>query len=364
MVRAASYLLSIALHAGVIALALFWPMSQAHVDLNVPVYQVDLVTLAGAPGKPGDAGDPGPGETPQPENQPKAEAKPEPAPPQEPAIPPKAESRPPEPAPAPKPPKPVKPEVKPTPEPQRPEPAPKKGKDISAQKRAPEKPEPKKPPEAKKPDKPEPKKQVAKKEPEPAKKTEPKQSAEQKPKPEKPEAKPKEQKQAAAPKVEKPKTPTREQILAQALHAAQKDAAKREKQDRDILARELAQLRDSVTGSGAGQGTADDGQQGQGGQGGLGNQSAAYLRAVAQIIKDRWSFPNLETNRVLTAQVEIRLDRNGEILDYFMVTPSGRGDFDASALKAVAEAQQFNLLPAPPRKLNTIRINFNSQELR
>ena len=84
---------------------------------------------------------------------------------------------------------------------------------------------------------------------------------------------------------------------------------------------------------------------------------------MGQLIKERWSYPNLQARTVLTAMVELRLDRRGEIVEYLLITSSGRSDFDASALKAVAEAQQFNLLPPPPAGLAVLRINFNSQEL-
>lgn len=357
MVRVSSYVLSVLLHICVLGFALYWPMSQRQIDLNIPIYEVDLVTLAGVPGKPGDPGDPGPGKTPQV----KAQAKP--AAPAQPEAkePPKLEPKAPQTA---LPAQPVKP-AQPVEEPVQPAPPPEKGKDISEKKMAPQKPTPKEKPKPAEAQKPEPKKQPAKTEPEPKKKEPPKKNVAQEVKPAKPKSK---NAAVAKPEQQKQAQPTKEQILAQALQAAQKDAAKQEKQDRDVLARELAELRDSVAGSGGtgpGTGTGTpDGAGGQGGQGGLGGQAGAYLRAVAQIVKDRWSFPNLDNSRVLSAQIEIRLSNKGDILDSQLIVSSGRDDFDASTLKAVAEAQQFNMLPAPPRGLNVIRINFNSQELR
>jgi colicin import membrane protein len=51
-------------------------------------------------------------------------------------------------------------------------------------------------------------------------------------------------------------------------------------------------------------------------------------------------------------------------VDFYLHSPSGRPDFDASTLKALHETQQQEDLPQPPTNdLLVFRINFNSQEL-
>ncbi len=339
MVRILSYTLSVLLHGGVLAIVLFWPVQTRTIDLSVPIYEIQLVSLPGLPGAPGPKGDPGPAAAPSPPKEAPPQA-PEPPKPPEPAKAPEP-AAPPEPAKAPEPapkvePLPEKPKVQPKPAEAEP---PVKGKDISPQKTD-KKPEPKKVEEKPKP--------VAETKPQPQAK------------PEQRKATPPQQKQ----EEKKPSPPTSKQTLAQALQDVRKDAAKQEKDDRDALARELAQLRESVESPGFGGAPDSTGTGGgQGGQGGAGGPEGAYLRAVGQIIKEHWTFPLLDSRQVFRAQVEIRLGRSGEILDSQLVVPSGRSDFDASTLKAVQEAQQFKVLPPPPRNLTVIRINFNSQEL-
>ena len=86
-----------------------------------------------------------------------------------------------------------------------------------------------------------------------------------------------------------------------------------------------------------------------------------YAQMVEQIIKEHWRYPMVGGRETRTAQVEIHMDQDGLILDSVLTASSGRPDFDASALKAVAEAKE---LPAPPtEELRVIRINFNLQEL-
>ena len=221
-------------------------------------------------------------------------------------------------------------------------PKPLKGKEISQKKDdTPKKPEPK--PEAD-PKKPEP---VAEKKPEPKSKNVLRTETDAK----------------------KDSAPSPDQVLAQALQSARKDAAKREQQNRDALSKELAALRESAGGQGAGVGTGGgSGRAGAGGGTGTGvglgsAAGMAYLRAISQMIKQHWRFPQISGKNVLVAQVEIRLDRTGKILEFMLVGPSGREDFDASALKAIDETRQSESLPPPPQGLTEMRVNFNSQEL-
>lgn len=351
--RAYSVGFSVSLHASIVLLAIFWAQIAPLKEVPVPLYTVDLVTLPGAPGKIGPTGDPSPGPV-APEPEPPGPAAPaKPAPP-DPAPKPAAQEpapvkpTPPPPKPEPAKPEPSKPEVKPLPKPVEPPPPP-QGKDIAAKKEDNlKKPEPK------------PK--------EPEKKVEPQPQPTSKPDP---KAKDKNYVKTDPDPKKKNQAPTREQILAQALESAQKDSAKEDKAGRDALSKELAQLRDSVgrhsgpggTGSGSAAGTGAGGG-GEGGGGGSGGPDVAYLRAISQMIKEHWSYPKFTASHAAISQVEITLDASGRILEYRLISSSGKDDYDASTIKAIVETQQEETLPPPPKGLRVIRINFNSQELK
>lgn len=285
--------LSLLLHIGVVGLGLFQLTSgkQIHVRLDKPVvYQVDLVRL-----------------------EPPAPGRPAPVAPTAPAPPAPAPAVQEQPKPAPAPPAPPVPEApKPRAEvkiPEQPKPAP-----------APPKPAPK--PEA----------------PKPTPKPEPAKPAPSPPKP------------AAKPAQPKRTEPTREQILAEALGAVQKDVSQRSQDEREQA---LASLRQSgATGSGGA-----DGQAGSG----YGGLVEVYAQIVESRIKAQWRFPKGGSRQDLSTTLEIQLDRDGRVLGSRVVRPSGRSDFDASTERAVEETGQ---LPPPPRPdLRTIRLTFNLQEL-
>lgn len=343
--RIASWFFSFIMHAGILFLVLFWGDLQAPpIKLDVPVYHVDLVSLPGAPGLPGAVGKPSPAKKPEvkpetagPKKTKTAPPPPDPKPKTQPKKPPvqdKVEAKP----------VPAKKVAKPKPktEPKTP-PKPEKGKDISQKKK--DKPK-KKPPEKKKNKVEKPKQQPKK--------------AQTKKKPAvKPKKKPKNViKTEQAPN--RPPTLTKEQILAEALRTAQKDSAKQDKMNADQLAEALKDVGQMTSPENA----ASPGTGGQMGNNGTGGQLGAYARALASIVKSHWRFPNLADKQVFIAVVEIRIDRRGQIIDYSLKTPSGRPDFDASALKAVDETQQFETLPEPPKGQRIFDLKFNSQEQR
>lgn len=326
--RFLSLFLTFFLHAGIFGLAFYWTHFGAPpIKLDVPVYYVDLINLAGAPDKPGPA---------DPAKLAAKAPKPDPAPAPKPAPKPKA-------APIKEPAKPAAVVPPPKPEPQK---APKpvvadKQKPISPKKK-PEKPKPKK--EVKKDEKP--KKKLAQAKPK------------QQPKPKETKKEPTRSKRSTPQKAKRNQPPTRNQIVAQALQATQMEVAKQDKMDQDAVARALADLRHSQQG-----GTGQGGQGSGTGGGGAGGHEGAYLRAMSQIIKDHWAYPMLNDKVALQAQVEISLDSRGQIRGFVLTRSSGRPDFDASTMKAVDETRLTERLPEPPGGLRTIRINFNSQEL-
>lgn len=177
------------------------------------------------------------------------------------------------------------------------------------------------------------------------------------PAPPKPAPKPEPPKPAPAPKKEPAKPPpkraepTRDQILAEALGAAQRDVAGRATDEREQA---LASLRQELA-SGTG------GAEGAPGGAGAGSLVEVYAQLVESRIKSHWRYPQVGSRPDLSATLEIRLTMDGQVLDVNVVRSSGRSDFDASTERAVEEAGQ---LPAPPRPdLRTLQITFNLQEL-
>ncbi len=283
--------LSVLLHVSVLGLGLLQLSSSKHirVDLSKPVvYQVDLVRLdPPAPGRPA----------------PLAPSAPAPAPP----------------TPA------VQEQPKPAPKPQVTPPAP---------------PQPKAEVPIPEPPKPTP-------EPKPA----PKPESKSEPKPEPPKPAPSPPKPPEPPRQPARTEPTREQIMAEALGAVQRDVTQRAQPDARDQA--LAGLRQSgATGPGGA-----DGQAGSG----YGGLLEVYAQMVETRVKAQWRFPKGASRQDLSAVLDISLDRDGRVLGSRVVRSSGHSGFDASIERAVEETGQ---LPPPPRPdLRTIRITFNLQEL-
>ncbi len=151
----------------------------------------------------------------------------------------------------------------------------------------------------------------------------------------------------------KPKEPTADEIMAEALKAAKADAAKKPKLSaREMLQRELAELKKEVGGGTAAGSSA--------GSVGASTGQMVYAQDVVARIKPNWRYPLAGTNQNLSAVVELKLTAEGTINSYRLVKSSGRADFDASVLKAVDETER---LSAPPASLHTIQITFNLQEL-
>ncbi|MBU1040387.1 MAG: cell envelope integrity protein TolA [Proteobacteria bacterium] len=107
-------------------------------------------------------------------------------------------------------------------------------------------------------------------------------------------------------------------------------------------------------GAGGGKGT---------GAGGTGSGlMSVYGDIIKQIIKKNWRYPAFGTETNVAVTLEINIDQQGKITGARVATPSGNPGFDDSALRAVHETQA---LPPPRTKnLDTLRITFNLQELR
>lgn len=313
------FFLSFCLHVLSVVLSfLYLGSAGIKIDLDQPLYQVDLVSLqpTGGPAGPAASSPESAADMPRkPEPKPAEEAKAEAVP-----LPPQTKPEPPKPEP-------------PKPEPPKPVPA---------------KPEPPKP----EPPKPEPPK------PEPPKKPEDKAISEDKTaKTVKPEVK----KEEAPPK---PPAPTPQELLASALADAKKAAQSHQQKESQDFQKTLSSLRKSVGATPGGDVPAGGPSGGPGGSGGGQGASGllqVYGEMVKQTIKRNWRYPVIGGTQNFQASVEIRMDESGTITSVRLLTPSGRSEFDASVLRAITETKQ---LPAPPSKLvNAVQINFNLQEM-
>ncbi len=328
--RLASLLLSICLHAGVLALVLLWPApTPKPVDLGLPVFDLGPRTL-GAPGRstsipkapdaplaPGTEKPVAGGQDKPLPEQPKPDS-------QDLPVPPDTRKEPPKPAtPKPEPPKP-QPEDIPIP-PEKPEPA---------------KPDPPKPVERPKPEppKPEPPK------PEPAK-----------PEPPKPVTKP-------VPKE------TPEDVLRRALADVSKNATRSgggSAPDRRLTGKQGQDLLNSVLGDlakSAGSGTDAHGD-GPGGSGGDGKGIlGTYGESVKSRIQPNWAPPPRMDRRVLRARVQISIPASGgSATDAKILDSSGDTAFDNSVLRAIRDTTNLERPPGP--EFMEMIINFDSSEL-
>lgn len=107
-------------------------------------------------------------------------------------------------------------------------------------------------------------------------------------------------------------------------------------------------------GAGGGKGT---------GAGGTGSGlMSVYGDIVKQIIKKNWRYQAFGVETNVAVVLEINIDPQGKITGSRVVQPSGAPGFDDSALRAVHETQ--TLPPPRVKSLDTLRITFNLQELR
>ena len=99
------------------------------------------------------------------------------------------------------------------------------------------------------------------------------------------------------------------------------------------------------------------------GAGGTGSGlMSVYGDIVKQVIKKNWRYPAFGTETNVAVVLEINIDPQGKITGARVATPSGNAGFDDSALRAVHETQA--LPPPRVKSLDTLRITFNLQELR
>lgn len=83
-----------------------------------------------------------------------------------------------------------------------------------------------------------------------------------------------------------------------------------------------------------------------------------YGEQVKTGIQKNWRWPGFY-KQVLTARVVVTLSLDGKITARRLVVSSGRVDFDSSVLRAIDETKN---LPQPPQDLQTLELNFSSDE--
>ncbi|HAS89215.1 MAG TPA: cell envelope biogenesis protein TolA [Desulfovibrio sp.] len=299
---------SLLLHAGLIILALTWSVAPpVKISLDMPVYKVDLVSLAPLPAVPVVKKAPAPKVAPK-LSKPTAVAIPE----AKSKVVPKAKpetAKAPAPKSAPKP----KPKLKAKPKPDTKKISPKKVKTTS-----------KKKPE-RKVEKPVEKKTPPKKE---AKATPPK-------------------------KVEKKPEVSAEDALAADLASLAELVEKQEKAEQRAVANDIASLTKSAEAtavSGSAEGTA-----------GASGLVQVYASIVKAEVRKNWRYPVFGQKQNLMARVQIQLKSSGEISSIKLLDSSGNVDFDDSVLTALRDTE---VLPKPPgTSIRNIVVNFNLHDL-
>lgn len=317
--RLICWLLSFALHVAVLVGALYVSTgSQVRIDLNRRVYEVDLVG-------PANRGKPGAKALPQlaardtrPKRVPPKEVKPTVAPEQK------------------KKPKAVKEPTKPVPDTATPIPSEAMNATVEPPKKDP------------------PKKELTKEE---KPKTDPSRGKDRKPK--------ETQSPAGKKDSKKSKTPSKEDVLAQALKEIGQEAGveggSTRGSSRGTSSDPLADALADAGRQASGRGTSGDGSAGDGGGEGqsMGTLDEWYASQAVKAIRRHWRFPRV-SSVVFAATVELRVSQEGEILASRLLNGSGRPDYDASVLRAVADTQ---VLPPLPEGLpSTMVITFHSIE--
>jgi TolA protein len=99
-----------------------------------------------------------------------------------------------------------------------------------------------------------------------------------------------------------------------------------------------------------------------GGDGGDGYGAlGAYQDSIISRVRPNWSLPARADRRSYTAVVNIKIDRDGAILEARIIRSSGNGFFDASVMQAVAATK--NLEPPPLPDYSDINISFTPESL-
>ncbi|MDR2124782.1 MAG: cell envelope integrity protein TolA [Desulfovibrio sp.] len=101
---------------------------------------------------------------------------------------------------------------------------------------------------------------------------------------------------------------------------------------------------------------------GPGGDGGDGyGVLGAYQDSIISRVRPNWSLPARADRRSYTAVVNIKIDKDGTIMEARIIRSSGNGFFDASVMQAVAATK--TLEPPPHPDYADINISFTPESL-
>ena len=78
------------------------------------------------------------------------------------------------------------------------------------------------------------------------------------------------------------------------------------------------------------------------------SEISIYASQIDSQIRTQWNLPKYLTDKNLTSQVEIRINRQGHIIYKKTLVSSGNDSFDSSVLKAIANAEPY---PEPPANI-------------
>ena len=300
--RATGFFLSLLLHALLITLAMLNLSLYSKVDMDKPMYTVDLVSL-------NPSADPAAGETGEPAGGPPTLAEGQPAEQQAAAVP--------------SPPPPPKAEAA------KPEPKVRDDAKLISEKKVEEKKKPEKKVEEKTPPKPEPQQ---------------------------------EKKPSREDLLKQALQDVKKDVADKSKNA--KPTAKAAGKA-DPVAGELAALRKSTGGNiftagGTGPGGAGGGK-GKGAGGTGSGLMSAYGGIVMQLVKTHWRYNKFGNDTNVVVTLEINIDPQGKITGVRVFKSSGNAVFDDSAVRAAMETK--NLPPPANKNLGTLHINFNLQDM-
>ncbi len=141
------------------------------------------------------------------------------------------------------------------------------------------------------------------------------------------------------------KIPSKKKILEEVLKEVEKKARMEEKYEK-VVSKEIAEIEKRMTAN-----LKEEEEF---------SKLLVYKELVKEVIKKNWRLVPSKKFEKLSAEIELFIDKNGKILDFFFVKKSGNGEFDSSVIKAIEETKK---LPAPPLKLDHIIIKFDAKEL-
>lgn len=83
-------------------------------------------------------------------------------------------------------------------------------------------------------------------------------------------------------------------------------------------------------------------------------QHDQYVGSLERLVRGNWALPEWLANKNLRAQVRIKVNAKGEVVDIKLIKPSGNPSFDENVMMTV---QKSSPLPPPPERLELLLRN-------